>query len=150
MYVRQSASMLQHTATKSPEDCSRRLARNGAAAESPRRNRGLRKNKFRQRGVAAILQRFRVVQVSLYGSHHNAGIYGDQVKAHQLETNPGINHDAFVQYPIEYIEKAGAAGLTFDDHGAALMPRSEFLPVLPELAAKFFELNVGSPELGVG
>jgi hypothetical protein len=30
------------------------------------------------------------------------------------------------------------------------MPRSEFLPVLPELAAKFFELNVGSPELGVG
>lgn len=137
MYVRQSASMLLHTAKKPSNDCSRRLARNRAATESSGRNRGLRKDYFRQGGVAAILQRFGVIQVSLYGSHHNAGINGDQVKANQLETYPGINHDAFVQYPIEYIEKAGAAGLTFDNHGAALEPRAEFLPVLPELAAKF-------------
>src|SRR5690242_8782498 len=142
--------MLLCSTTKSFEEGSGRLARISAATESSGCNRGLRKEYFRQRSVAAVLQRFGVVEIGLYGSHDNAGINGDQVKAHQLEPYPGINHDAFVQYPIEYIEKSGAAGLTFDDHGAALMPRSEFLPVLPELAAKFFELNDGSPELGVG
>lgn len=69
--------------------------------------------------TGSATQRFRIIQVSLNGGHNHAGINRDQVKARELEAYPGVNDDAFVQYAIQDIEKAGAAGLVFDDHGAA-------------------------------
>lgn len=64
-------------------------------------------------------QGFSVIDVRLNGGHNHAGINCDQVKAGELEAYPGVNDDAFVQYAIQDIKKAGAAGLVFDDHGGA-------------------------------
>src|SRR6185437_9765015 len=64
-------------------------------------------------------QRFSIIEVGLNGGHHHAGINRDQVKTRELEAYPGVNDDAFVQYAIQDIKKAGATRLVFDDHGAA-------------------------------
>ena len=57
-----------------------------------------------------------VLQVGIDGRDHDARFDRDQVDADQGNSNPGVDHDAFIQDSIQYINQTGTAGNTFNCH----------------------------------
>jgi hypothetical protein len=116
------------TRTKLPEPHSSYSMGNAGAANPPAFHHFRRKSESRQGCVSAQAQWFRVVEIGFDRGHDDAGINGDQINTRQLETYPGINDDALVQYAIQYVEKTSTAGLVFDDPGAILNQAGDLLP----------------------
>jgi hypothetical protein len=70
-----------------------------------------------------------VRQIGIYGSYNDTCFQLHQVNAPQRHLHPSVNHDAFVQHPIEHIYETRATGCVFDSHRGFLLDAA--LPCRP-------------------
>src|SRR5581483_2215174 len=69
-----------------------------------------------------------IFKVSVNGGDHNPSLHRDQVNADQRNPDPGVNDDAFVQYPVKNIDQARTTRYPFYRHSLLLksLPISRF------------------------
>src|SRR5579864_4088579 len=75
--------------------------------------------RLRHRGDLA--DRFRILQVCVDRRDDDPRLDGDEIDAHQRNTNPGIDHDPLVEHAIEDIDETSTACCTFNRHRTLLI-----------------------------
>jgi len=84
-------------------------------------SRFLALGELRTRDQAGKTNSVGVLQVRVDRGHYHARFDRDQIDADQRDAHPRIDHDAFVEYAIEYVNKTGTAGYAFNSHLRVLL-----------------------------
>src|SRR5262249_45880582 len=66
-------------------------------------------------------------EIGINGGNHNASFNCNQIYTDQGNTDPCINDDSFVKYPIQNINETRTAGYTLNGHRLASFVESSFL-----------------------
>src|SRR5262249_56916919 len=63
-----------------------------------------------------------VLELRIARRHHSPRFARDEVDAAECDADPGIDHDALVQYPVENVDEARAAASPFYWHRSVSLP----------------------------